>query len=187
MLPIQHLRAACLACLLTLLPAGSAQAVTATGRLQVIHLDVGQGDGALIISPFGQTVLIDEGPAGTNNAMAMSVANQLLALGVTRVDYHFASHYHSDHIGNIANIVNAGITIGYGWDRGGSYTTGAYTTYVNTLGNKRRTLAKNQVILLDSLSAHPVRIKCVDLNGAGIAPTPTDENSLCLTLKVSYG
>ncbi len=185
--PTRHLRACCSAALIVLSFSAPAAAVTATGRLQVIHLDVGQGDGALIISPLGQTVLIDEGPSGVTPAMGVTVVNQLRALGVTQVDYHFASHYHSDHVGNLPGIVAGGISIGYGWDRGGSYTTQAYRDYVSTLGNTRRTLVKNQVILLDSLSAHPVRIKCVDLAGAGIVPTPTDENSLCLTLKVSYG
>jgi beta-lactamase superfamily II metal-dependent hydrolase len=186
--PTRHLRACCSAALLVLSFAAPAAAVTATGRLQVIHLDVGQGDGALIISPLGATVLIDEGPSGVTPAMGVTVVNQLKALGVTHVDYHFASHYHSDHIGNIAAIVAAGISIGYGWDRAQTYNTVAYTTYVNTLGSTRRTLVKNQVIMLDSLSAHPVRIKCVDLAGAGLTLTPlTDENSACLTLKVSYG
>lgn len=186
--PIRHLRAASLAALLVFSIAAPAAAVTATGRLQVIHLDVGQGDGALIISPLGQTVLIDEGPSGVTPAMGVSVLNQLRALGVTSVDYHFASHYHADHIGNIGAIVAGGIPIGYGWDRGSSYGTGAtFTNYVNALGARRRTLVKNQVILLDSLAAHPVRIKVVDLAGAGVAGASSDENSLCLALKVSYG
>ncbi len=187
MSPTRFLAGMCAAAMLAVFSVPPAAAVTATGRLQIIHLDVGQGDGALIISPLGQTVLIDEGPSGASPVMGVSVVNQLKALGVTRVDYHFASHYHSDHIGNLTAIIAAGIPIDYGWDRGGSYTTATYTNYVNALGSKRRTLVKNQVILLDSLSAHPVRIKCVDLNGAGISPTPTDENSLCLSLKVSYG
>ncbi len=187
MSPIRPCGTACIAATLALLLAcvAPAGAVTANGRLQIIHLDVGQGDGALIISPLGQVVLIDEGQGGLSNASGVTVLNQLLALGVTHVDYHFASHYHSDHIGNFTNIVNGGITIGYGWDRGGSYTTATYTNYVAALGNKRRTMVKNQVITLDSLSAHPVFIKCVDLNGAGVSTT--DENTLSMVLKVSYG
>ena len=173
---------------LLLFAAAPAAAVTGNGRLQVIHLDVGQGDGAVIISPLGQVAMIDNG-LNTNPTPAngKKVAAQLQALGITHVDHHFASHYHADHIGLTGVLFGAAgvATLGYGWDRGGSYTTATYTTYVNTLGNKRRTLVKNQVITLDSLSAHPVTIKCVDLNGAGVSTT--DENSLCLMLKVSYG
>jgi beta-lactamase superfamily II metal-dependent hydrolase len=183
--PIHPRGAALAAAALILALAAPAGAVTPNGRLQIIHLDVGQGDGALIISPLGQVVLIDEGPSGVTPAMGVTVVNQLRALGVTHVDYHFASHYHADHIGNIAAIVAAPITIDYGWDRGGSYSSGQYTSYVTALGTKRRTMVKNQVVLLDSLAAHPVVIKCVDLAGAGISTT--DENSLSMVLKVSYG
>lgn len=160
-------------------------AVTGNGRLQVIHMDVGQGDGAVIISPLGEVAVIDNGPGGTP-AMGVTVPNQLLALGITTIKHHFASHYHADHISETDNIVNAGITIQNGWDRGGSYTTATYTTYKNILGAKRHTIVKNQVVTLDSLSAHPVFIKCVDLAGAGLGGG-TEENNLCLILKVSYG
>lgn len=181
--PTRLLGAALLAVALSL--AVPAAAVTPNGRLQVIHLDVGQGDGAVLISPLGQVVLIDEGSTDSP-AMGVSVVNQLKALGITHVNYHFASHYHSDHIANIDEIVNGGIPIDYGWDRGGSYTTGYYTTYVNTLGSKRRTMVKDQVVTLDSLSAHPVTIKCVNLAGAGLY-SGTEENVLSMVLKVSYG
>ncbi len=185
--PSRLIGASCLAALLLAAPA-PAPAVTATGRLQIIHLDVGQGDGAVIISPLGQVVMIDDGVNGNPTpACGVKVPQQLQALGVTHVDYHFSSHYHSDHLGLFKTIFGAGgiATVDYGWDRGGSYSTSYYTDYNTTLGSKRRTLVKNQVITLDSLSAHPVRIKCVDLNAAGISTT--DENSLSVQLKVTYG
>ncbi len=162
-----------------------ALAVTGNGRLQVIHMDVGQGDGAVLISPLGEVAVIDNGPGGTP-AMGVTVPNQLKALGITTIKHHFASHYHSDHISGTDDIVNAGITIQNGWDRGGSYTTAAYTTYKNTLGAKRHTIVKNQIVTLDSLSTHPVFIKCVDLAGAGLSGG-SEENNLCLILKVTYG
>lgn len=104
MSPLRLRFAVSLAALLAMAPVSPARAVTPNGQLQIVHLDVGQGDGALLISPLGQTVLIDEGPSGVTPAMGVSVLNQLRALGVTRVDHHFASHYHADHIGNFVNI-----------------------------------------------------------------------------------
>ena len=32
----------------------------ANGKLQIHYMDVGQGDGAILISPLGETVLFDE-------------------------------------------------------------------------------------------------------------------------------
>src|SRR4029079_7371181 len=69
-----------------------------------------------------------------------------------------------------------------------SYSSGTYTSYVNTLGAKRATMTKNQVVTLDAGSANPVTIKCVDLNGAGVySPSGSDENAKSLSLLVSYG
>ncbi|HVP15072.1 MAG TPA: Ser-Thr-rich GPI-anchored membrane family protein [Terriglobales bacterium] len=186
--PTRPLGAALLAAIFLLASASVTGAVTANGRLQIIHLDVGQGDGAVIITPLGQVIMIDDGVNGNPTpACGVKVPQQLQALGVTHVDAHFDSHYHSDHLGLFKTIFGSGgiATVDIGWDRGGSYTTSYYTDYVNTLGSKRRTLTKGQVITFDSLSAHPVTIKCVDLNAAGISTT--DENSLSVQLKVSYG
>ena len=183
--PVRHLRAACACLLLSFTCVATALAnPPGNGRLQVIHLDVGQGDGAVMITPNGQVVMFDDGPGGTG-AMGLTVVQQLQAFGITTVDHHFCSHYHSDHLGGTPSIVSAGIPITNGWDRGGSYTTTYYTNYVSALGTHRKTMVKGQVITLDSLSAHPVRIKCIDLAGAG--QSSTEENTLSMVLKVSYG
>jgi beta-lactamase superfamily II metal-dependent hydrolase len=156
------------------------------GRLKIVHLDVGQGDGAVLISPLGQVVLFDTGKAGTG-VMGLSVLAQLQGLGVTHVDHHFQSHYHADHMSNIDEIVNGGIAIDRGWDRGTAHqpSTVAYSTYVSTLGTNRRTMVADQVVTLDSLSAHPVTITCVTPNGGGLGTS--DENDMSMVLKVSYG
>jgi beta-lactamase superfamily II metal-dependent hydrolase len=177
--------AALLLPLLLLAAVPPASAVTPNGRLQIIHLDVEQGDGAVIITPLGQVAMFDNGPGGSSNVLGKTVAQQLTALGITHIDDIFTSHYHSDHLGGIDELGAAGIAFDYAWDRGSSYSSTYYTTYVNTVGSKRRTLTKDQVITLDSLSAHPVYIKCVNLNGAGISTT--DENALSAVYRVSYG
>jgi beta-lactamase superfamily II metal-dependent hydrolase len=186
--PIRRLCIALLVATFALASASPAPAVTATGRLQVIHLDAGQGDAAVIISPLGEVAMVDNGtPSSTDMpTMGLTILQQLQALGVTTIKHHFASHYHSDHISNIDEIAGAGITIQNAWDRGGSYTSGAYSTYASTIGSVRHTLVKNQVITLDSLSAHPVTIKCVNLAGAGLY-SGAEENVLSVVLKVSYG
>jgi beta-lactamase superfamily II metal-dependent hydrolase len=181
-----HLACLAMSALVLLLAVRPAHAVFTNGKLQVVHLDAGQGDGAVIITPGGQVALIDEGTnftAGTSPPSCARVLSELQALGVNHVDLHFASHYHADHIGCITALT--GITIDAGWDRAQSYSSGAFTSYTTYLGAKRHTLTKGQVFTLDSLSAHPVTITCVALGGDGI--TTSDENSKCLILKVSYG
>lgn len=169
---------------LALLPA-LAHAIAGNGKLQIHHIDVGQGDGVLLISPNGQTALFDDG----NYLSCTGIKNYLQGLGITTVDYHFCSHYHSDHLGCIDDLAAIGITIGTaGYDRGYTYSSGTYTAYVNTLGAKRQTMTKNQVVTLDAAAANPVLIKCVDLNGAGVySVNGSDENAKSLVMLVSYG
>jgi len=162
-------------------PRDSSPASNSPALLRIIHMDVGQGDGTVIITPGGKVVLIDDGDRGNTSAPVA----QLKALGVTHVDYHFASHYHDDHIGAISQILKSGIVIDAGWDRGESYKTKTFSMYVNALGDRRHTITKNQIFILDENSAHPVTIKCVDLNGAGIPSD--DENAMCVVLKLTYG
>ena len=173
------------AALLALLVPAAALAITGNGKLQLHFIDVGQGDGMLLISPNGQTALFDDG----NYLNCANIKSYLQGLGITTIDYHFLSHYHSDHLGCIDDLAAIGITIGTkGYDRGYSYSSGTYTSYVNTLAAKRATMTKNQVITLDSGSAHPVTIKCIDLNGAGVySPSGSDENAKSLDCLVSYG
>lgn len=155
------------------------------GKLQIHHMKIGQGDGTLLISPNGQTALFDDG-VYTN---CTYIKSYLQGLGITSVDYHFLSHYHADHLGCLDDLAAIGITVATaGYDRGSSYSSGTYTAYVNTLGAKRQTIAKNQVITLDAGSANPVTITCVDLNGAGVySPSGSDENAKSAVYKVSYG
>jgi|GEM_PF-962071 len=173
-----------IAVLSLLLPA-VALALAGNGKLQLHHINVGQGDGILLISPNGQTALFDDG----NYLDCSGIKTYLQNLGATVIDYHFCSHYHSDHLGCLDDLAAIGITIGTaGYDRGYSYSSSAYTAYTNTLGSKRMTIAKDQVITLDAGSPNPVYIKCVNLNGAGVySVSGSDENPKSVVLKVSYG
>jgi len=178
------LRLAVRAALALLLVPGLALAL-GNGKLQIHHVDIGQGDGMLLISPQGQTAFFDDGTY-TN---CTGIISYCQSLGITSVDYHFLSHYHADHLGCIDDLAAAGVTIATaGYDRGSSYSSASYTSYVNTLGAKRTTIAKGQTITLDAGSANPVVLKCVDLNGAGVySPSGSDENAKSVVMLVTYG
>jgi beta-lactamase superfamily II metal-dependent hydrolase len=72
------------------------------GTLQIHFMDVGQGDGAILISPGGETVLFDNG-VRNNCDRPVSYLQQL---GITQIDYHVASHYHDDHIGCTVEVLD---------------------------------------------------------------------------------
>jgi len=62
-------------------------------QLEVIFLDVGQGDAILIKTPHGQTILIDGGP---DNRVLRRLGERL-PYYQRQIDFVIISHYHDDH------------------------------------------------------------------------------------------
>jgi beta-lactamase superfamily II metal-dependent hydrolase len=153
----------------------------ANGKLQVHYLDVGQGDAALIVSPLGETVLIDNGPSGACG----SVVGYLQQIGVSHLDYHVASHYHADHIGCTQTVLASVPLSGVALDRGGYYSTAAYSEYVTAVGARRQTASLGQVITLDAGSALPLTLEVIGVNSNGLGGT--DENDLSVVLLLRFG
>jgi len=69
--------------------------------LQVIFLDVGQGDSSLIKAPDGSVVLIDGGP---DNKVLRGLGNNL-PFYRRRLDFVILSHYHDDHFIGLIEII----------------------------------------------------------------------------------
>jgi beta-lactamase superfamily II metal-dependent hydrolase len=151
------------------------------GNLQIHFMDVGQGDGAILISPGGETVLFDNGVYGHCDLPL----GYLKTLGISRIDYHVASHYHADHIGCSPQVFKAYPLTHEAYDRGGSYNSSMYTDYVKAVGTHRATPAQGTKIVLDATSANPVEIVLVALNGNGAQTT--NENDLSLVAVVHFG
>ena len=74
----------------------------------IIYLDVGQGDGALILLPDGKSMLIDAGFRSRREDMGERVVIPVLNhFGIDKIDWLVMSHPHSDHIGGIESILQA--------------------------------------------------------------------------------
>jgi beta-lactamase superfamily II metal-dependent hydrolase len=151
------------------------------GNLQIHFMDVGQGDGALLISPGGQTVLFDDGRQGVCDKPTA----YLQKLGIQKIDYHIVSHYHLDHIGCAQQVFQIAPLQIASYDRGGSYNSSTYTSYVAAVGAKRKTATDGMVLTLDQNSPTPVTLKVVSINGNGISTT--NENDLSVSVLVTFG
>lgn len=73
------------------------------GMLAVRFIDVGQGDCELIVTPDGQTMLIDAGIPESGD----DIVGYISALGIKEIDIFVATHYHEDHIGGSPQVFDA--------------------------------------------------------------------------------
>lgn len=87
----------------TTAPAQQTPTQPLTGRLDAHFLDVGQGDCAFIVLPNKQSLLIDAG----NSANGTDIIKYIKERGYQKIDYVVATHPHADHIGGMADVINA--------------------------------------------------------------------------------
>ncbi len=79
------------------------------GKLSVVIIDIGQGDGILIKFPNSKIALIDAGNATPYFDNGKSVISPLLKrLGIEKVDYGFVSHVDSDHYKGYYSLIKEG-------------------------------------------------------------------------------
>jgi competence protein ComEC len=102
--------------LATLLLAATTLAAQAQS-LTAYFIDVEGGQATLFITPTHQSLLIDTGWQGNNYRDADRIAAVAHKAGLTRIDYVLITHYHSDHVGGVPQLV-ARIPVGTFIDHG---------------------------------------------------------------------
>jgi beta-lactamase superfamily II metal-dependent hydrolase len=89
--------------LTTTLLAAAPAARPADKPLDVYWIDVEGGAATLIVTPAGESVLIDAGnPGGRDAARIHKVATE--AAGLKRIDHLLLTHFHVDHFGGVAEL-----------------------------------------------------------------------------------
>jgi beta-lactamase superfamily II metal-dependent hydrolase len=86
-----------------------------TRTLDIYWVDVEGGAATLIVTPAGESILIDSGNPGGRDADRIYKAAQ--AAGLKRIDYLVTTHFHIDHYGGAAELSRK-IPIGTIYDKG---------------------------------------------------------------------
>ena len=76
-------------------------------RLEVLCMDVGQGDGALLRMPDGAVFLVDGGSSSEQELWERQISQTLKYYGIRTVDAVFLSHADLDHMSGILEFLQA--------------------------------------------------------------------------------
>ncbi len=80
---------------------GHAQSPSSRNTLNIYFVDVEGGQATLIVSPSGESILVDAGWPGFNGRDADRIAAAAKEAGISRIDYQIVTHYHNDHVGGV--------------------------------------------------------------------------------------
>lgn len=167
----------------SLLAAFFALSLAATARdktLDIYWIDSEGGGSTLIVTPAGESVLIDTGnPGGRDPQRIQKIATE--TAGLTRIDHVVITHFHVDHFGGLAELA-ALMPVGALYDKGitegspdGKAQDMRWTLmsrpYRDAKVEKRVTLAAGDVLPLKQAEGSPkLTLRCLGANQKFIPP-----------------
>ncbi len=72
--------------------------------LDIYYVDVEGGASTLIVTPAGESILVDAGWPGFDGRDATRIEKALKQAGLTQIDHLIMTHYHVDHFGGIPEL-----------------------------------------------------------------------------------
>lgn len=72
--------------------------------LEIYFVDVEGGQATLIVTPAGESLLVDAGWSGARGRDAKRVAATIHDAGLSQIDYFLLTHFHSDHDGGVPEL-----------------------------------------------------------------------------------
>ncbi|HNU94026.1 MAG TPA: MBL fold metallo-hydrolase [Bacillota bacterium] len=156
--------------------AGPSSETALSGSVLFTFLDVGQGDAILVSTSDGHHMLVDGGP----RSAGLGLAARLRELGIKHLDVLVSTHPHEDHIGGLADVLNA-VTVGRVIDSGKVHTSATYERYLTIIDEKNIPFALGRANDWFLLGDAGVQI---------IWPTGAlaeDMNDVSVVLRVDYG
>jgi len=116
-----------------------ASAASGAQALEIFFIDVEGGASTLIVTPAGQSLLIDAGYGAREGRDPARILAAAAEAGITRIDYLLVTHFHNDHVGGVpelASRIPIGTFIDYGVPLGTDrMTVGAYRAYEPVRGD----------------------------------------------------
>ena len=149
--------------------------------LDIYWIDVEGGAATLIVTPAGESVLIDSGNPGLRdtNRIVQAVAKKA---GLRKIDHLITTHYHRDHFGGAAQLSTA-LSIGEVHDNGTfeGQREKADPEYHQFKAEKRSVISPGDVIKLRPLAEGmpPLTLRCLGARQKLMATTESTVNDCC--------
>ena len=159
-----------------------------SGTLDVYWVDVEGGGGTLIVTPAGESILIDTGMPGGRDPGRIHKAATGIA-GVKQIDHLIVTHFHIDHFGGAAELSQK-MPIKNVWDNGiperdpdgraNSSFLLRIKPYRNMIVGKRHVIRPGTELPLKQVPGQPeVRVRCMAAMQKFVdAPKGTPRNPL---------
>ena len=90
--------------LLVVVALSAAQAGAFAKGLDIYFIDAEGGQSTLIVTPAGESLLIDAGFEGFHQPDAKHIVAAAHEAGLARIDYLLITHFHSDHDGGVPEL-----------------------------------------------------------------------------------
>ncbi len=157
-----------------------AHAGSSDGKLDIYWVDAEGGGATLIVTPSGESVLIDSGNPGGRDAGRIH-KTALEVAGLKKIDHYVSTHFHIDHFGGAAELAEL-MPIGQVYDNGipdldpdGNPNSDRWTLtskpYRDFKADGRNVLTPGKEITLRQREGSPrLRIQCVAAMQKFIAP-----------------
>ena len=133
--------------------------------LEIFFIDVEGGQSTLIVSPSGQSLLIDTGWRGFEGRDAQRIAAAAKAAKVSRIDDLLITHYHRDHVGGAQELANQMKILNF-FDHGpntedSKVTKEDYTDYVKAFQQGEHSVVRPG----DTIPVKGLNVKVLTANG----------------------
>lgn len=139
----------------------SVQSQSSKRQLEIFYVDVEGGAATLIVTPAGESILVDTGWPGFEGRDAKRIEVAMKAANISQIDHLIITHYHVDHYGGVPELAKR-VKIGKFYDHGPmdslqddkDFAT-RYAAYQSAANNKTTTLVPGSTIELKQAAGTP--------------------------------